>query len=159
MPVPPQPRGRVGETVTGLMAGHHAVDAKVAEIVAQFTPGRQHRDFGVVDDGNGQAGAFGQLSLPVAVNKGKAAALSDSRPEHSHVGRRRCSEIRDHEPAVVHLVPARLGQNAGDLCCNATGSGLEIPIAGAVQELQPDRNRLNLLPGQASAAAGRSPTA
>ena len=78
MPFPSQLWGRVGEIVAGLLAGDHAVDAKVAEIVAQLTPGRRHRDFGVVDDGNRQASAFSQLSLPVTVDKGKAPALADS---------------------------------------------------------------------------------
>ena len=62
MPVSSQPRGQVGEAVAGLMAGDDAVGAKVAEIVAQLTPGRQHRDLDVVDDGKRQAGALGQRS-------------------------------------------------------------------------------------------------
>ena len=48
MPVSSQPRGQVGEAVASLMAGDDAVSAKAAEIVAQLTPGRQHRDLDVV---------------------------------------------------------------------------------------------------------------
>ena len=48
--------------------------------------------------------------------------VADRGPQHSHVGRRRCAEVRDHEPAVVQLVRAQLGQYAGDLGGNAAGS-------------------------------------
>ena len=127
------------------MAGDDAVGAKVAEIVAQLTPGRQHRDLDVVDDGKRQAGALGQPLPLVAVDEGKAAVVADRGPQHSHVGRRRCAEARDHEPAVVQLVCAQLRQNTRDLGGNAAGSRLQILIAGPVQELQPDRDRLDLL--------------
>ena len=127
------------------MAGDDAVGAKVAEFVAQLAPDRQHRDLDVVDDGKRQAGALGQPLPPVAVDEGKAAVVADRGPQHSHVVRRRCAEARDHEPAVVQLVRAQLGQNAGDLGGNAAGSRLQILIAGPVQELQPDRDRLDLL--------------
>ena len=50
---------------------------------------------------------------------------ADRGPQHSHVGRRRCAEARDHEPAVVQLVRAQLGQYAGDLGGNAAGSRLQ----------------------------------
>ena len=59
-PVSSQLRGEVGEAVAGLMTGDDAVGAKVAKIATQLTPGRQHRDLDVVDDGKRQAGALGQ---------------------------------------------------------------------------------------------------
>ena len=46
------------------MAGDDAVGAKVAEIVAQLTSGRQHRDLDVVDDGKRQASALSRAPKP-----------------------------------------------------------------------------------------------
>ena len=114
-PVPSQPRGQVGEAVARLMAGDDAVGAKMANVVAQLTPGRQHCDLDVVDDGERQAGALGQPLPLVAVGEGEPAAVTDRGSQHSHVGRRRRAELRDHEPAVVQLVRTRLRQNAAIL--------------------------------------------
>ena len=65
--------------------------------------------------------------------------------QHSHGGRRRRTQARDHEPAVVQLVRAQRGRNGGDLGGNAAGCHLQILISSPGQELQPDRDRLDLL--------------
>ena len=127
------------------MTGDDTVDAKVTEIVAQLAPGCQHRDLDVVDDGKRQAGALGQPLPLVAVDDGKAAMVADRGPQRSHLRRRRCAEARDHEPAVVQLVCAQLGQHVGDLGGDPVGGHLQLLIASTVQQLQPDRNRLDLL--------------
>ena len=115
------------------MADDDTVGAKVAKIVAQLTPRRQHRDLDVVDDGKRKAGALGQPPPLVAVDEGKAAVVTNRGPQHSHVVHGWCAEARDHESAIVQLVRAQFGQNVGDFGDNATGGCLQILIARPIQ--------------------------
>jgi len=132
------------EALVEELGGEDAIDAEIAEVIAQLAPGSEQGHIDIVTHRDRADGPVGALARLVHVGNCHLAGFVDRSSQCGWIdaGGSWCTAVRNINRRGGKLRLQRLRHHCGELCEHALRRPLQFRIAQPPQQAHPDRNRV-----------------